>query len=323
MTTTRETSLARDCFLLFVLIAPIAAAAAYFWGDRLNSELRTLRESHRGAHHGVEELLPLESPTASALAASGILDKFPRQDFVVTTADGELVAHSKNAALMAQRTVTESRLRDVPVAREFSLTRDPDTIPLAPTAFSVLLDEADTLVMRTRIPGTHLELYSFADLRPVRAGALDSLAFIFKAALSALLLGFAVTAWNRSRHFSSRAQASRPSTPLQPQVVPAVALSSRPRIYDTPSPVSASPRFPKRTPVLKPKARVVPPPPPVLRAKNLRLKNEAAAARAGKGYIRIVDALGKSDWVEIGASRPSSQAQNSTKPSKTQNISDS
>jgi hypothetical protein len=35
------------------------------------------------------------------------------------------------------------------------------------------------------------------------------------------------------------------------------------------------------------------PPPPTLRAKNLN--------KAGRGFVRIVDALGKSDWIEISA----------------------
>jgi len=64
-------------------------------------------------------------------------------------------------------------------------------------------------------------------------------------------------------------------------------------------------KFPKRAPVSKPSAESTPkrpqlPPPPTLKTKNMR---------AGKGFIRITDALGKAEWVEISSNTPSPSLQ--------------
>jgi hypothetical protein len=77
------------------------------------------------------------------------------------------------------------------------------------------------------------------------------------------------------------------------------------------SPAITRPAFPKRKPVPKSdlrsdsavtgpgeKTRPNLPPPPPLRTKNLR-----SPANAGKGFVRITDALGKSEWIEISPQR--------------------
>jgi hypothetical protein len=65
---------------------------------------------------------------------------------------------------------------------------------------------------------------------------------------------------------------------------PAPAPTTTPTL--TPAPTTTLAPEPKRS-------KIQLPPPPTLKSKNLN--------KAGRGFVRIVDALGKSDWIEISA----------------------
>jgi|GEM_PF-2935594 len=87
--------------------------------------------------------------------------------------------------------------------------------------------------------------------------------------------------------------------------------------------------FPKRNPVARDsseaalpapeKKRPRLPPPPTLRSKNLRQQArslEPASPKAGRGFVRIVDALGNADWIEISTSGSSQNSSLISSPPK-------